>query len=157
MRVCPWLRAKSCAPCPTSMTWAVFSMTRRAVSMGLCMRSSAATDPMPYWWFMMEASRVTLPVLSGLAPSPTQQLLGSFSETCTPASTASRALPLFWRMFQAASLAVRDWLYQVLKTMGPLFDLGGSRVFAFNRLGKTASKVPMPKAFIHSRLFIQRR
>ena len=41
--------------------------------MGCLMRSSAATLPQLNWWSMMQASSVTMPSRSGLAPRPTQQ------------------------------------------------------------------------------------
>ena len=53
----------------------------------------------------MDASNVTIPSLSGLAPNPTQQL-SSFSVTITPCSTASKAFPPFFKTAQAATFAL---------------------------------------------------
>src|SRR5687768_18657 len=52
----------------------------------------------------MQASNVTKPSRSGLAPKPTQQFCEA-SVTITPCSTASRALPPAPNIFHAALLA----------------------------------------------------
>ena len=53
----------------------------------------------------MDASNVTIPSLSGLAPKPTQQL-SSFSVIITPCSTASKAFPPFFKTSHAATFAL---------------------------------------------------
>src|SRR5689334_11212395 len=55
--------------------------------------------------FLVRSTRVTIPSLSGLAPIPTQQLI-VFSVTITPASTASKALPLLFNICHAALFAL---------------------------------------------------
>ena len=65
---------------------------------------------------MMDASNVTIPSLSGFAPSPTQQL-SSFSVTMTPCSTASKALPPLFNTSQAATFALNP-ASQVDATIG---------------------------------------
>src|ERR1700760_4788070 len=65
---------------------------------------------------MILASRVTNPSRSGLAPSPTQQLMED-SVTLTPASTASRAEPFRLSTSQAPLLAASP-VSQVEMTTG---------------------------------------
>src|ERR1700755_471119 len=65
---------------------------------------------------MILASRVTNPSRSGLAPSPTQQLMED-SVTLTPASTASRAEPFRLNTSQAPLLAASP-VSQVEITIG---------------------------------------
>src|SRR6201994_3894685 len=65
---------------------------------------------------MILASRVTNPSRSGLAPSPTQQLMED-SVTLTPASTASRAEPFRLSTSQAPLLAANP-VSQVEMTTG---------------------------------------
>src|SRR5580692_4478924 len=66
---------------------------------------------------MIQASSVTWPSRSGLAPRPTQQLTED-SVTLTPASTASRAEPLRPSTSQAPLFAARP-VSQVEMTTGP--------------------------------------
>src|SRR5450432_20326 len=102
----PSATANCCAPTPTSITCGVFSITRRATETGCLILSKKATLPQLKCSSMMQASRVTKPSRSGLAPNPTQQLC-SASVTITPASTASSALPPLPSISQAPLLALR--------------------------------------------------
>ena len=71
----------------------------------------------------MQASNVTLPSRSGKPPIPTVALLGSFSVTITPFSTASTAFPFLLKTSQAAALASFPW-FQVEMTIGFLGSFG---------------------------------
>ena len=64
----PWERANCNAPSATSITCGVFSITARATEMGCLMNSRHATEPMFANSSIMQASRVTLPSLSGRPP-----------------------------------------------------------------------------------------
>src|SRR5436190_23459528 len=96
--------ANCCAPLPTNITCGVFSMTLRATDTGCLIRSRKATLPQLKNSSIMQASSVTYPSRSGLAPSPTQQFWEA-SVTITPASTASNALPPDPSIFQAPLFA----------------------------------------------------
>ena len=54
---------------------------------------------------IIHASKVTFPSLSGRPPNPTDIISGSASDTLTPDSTASIALPPLTKIFIAALLA----------------------------------------------------
>src|SRR5450432_159523 len=112
----PSATANCCAPTPTSITCGVFSITRRATEIGCFILSKKATLPQLKFSSMMQASSVTKPSLSGLAPNPTQQLC-SASVTITPASTASSALPPLPNISHAPLLAFNP-ASQVEITMG---------------------------------------
>ena len=86
------------------MTCGVFSITLLATEMGCLILSRKATLPQLKCSSIIDASRVTKPSRSGLAPSPTQQFWED-SVTITPASTASRALPPLPSIFQAPLFA----------------------------------------------------
>src|SRR4030095_6497238 len=84
--------------------------------MGCLIRSRNATLPQLKDSSIMDASSVTNPSRSGLAPRPTQQLIED-SVTLTPSSTASHALPPLLRIFHSALLASKPVL-QVEITIG---------------------------------------
>src|SRR5260370_25468646 len=81
------------------------------------MCSMQATDPQLENSSIMQASSVTRPQRSGKQPRLTEVSLGSPSGTCTPASTASSALPFFDRIFHASAFAPTP-KFQVEITMG---------------------------------------
>src|SRR5574343_1123862 len=100
-------------------------MTLRATEIGCLILSRQATLPQLAFSSIIDASSVTNPSLSGLAPKPTQQFI-SFSVTITPCSTASSARPLFFKTFHAALLA-RIPASQVDKTIGFLLAYLGAK------------------------------
>src|SRR5690606_8782010 len=114
----PFSSANFKAPAPDRITCGVSSITLRATLTGCKICCRKQTEPALPVSSITHASRVTRPSLSGSPPRPTELLLGSASVTLTPCSTASIALPLDDRIFQASSLAFIP-KSQVDKTTGP--------------------------------------
>ena len=83
----------------------VFSMTKRATEIGFFMFSKKLTEPQSLLLSIIQASKVTLPVLSGNPPRPTDISLGSSSETRTPYSTAVKPPFPDDKLFQATLFA----------------------------------------------------
>ena len=103
----PWLRAKASAPSPTSNTWGLESITRRARVMGFCTVFTTATAPArrasPS---INEASSSTSPSALSTAPVP-ELKRGSSSSMRAATSTASSAGPPFASTAAPASAARR--------------------------------------------------
>ena len=102
----------------------------------------------------MHASSVTRPSLSGRPPYPTLRSVGSPSGIFTPASTASRARPLFFRISHAAPFALTP-KFQVERTIG-LFTFpsenGTSSSLDLNEFKAIATE-PIAAVFIKSLRF----
>ena len=77
------------------------------------------TEPQLPVWSIIHASSVTFPSRSGQPPYPTLWQFGSASETLTPSSTALIALPLFFIISYAFSLASNP-CFHVEITIGKL-------------------------------------
>ena len=86
--------------------------------MGFFIFCKKLTEPQSLLLSIIQASKVTLPVLSGNPPKPTDISFGSSSESLTPYSTAVKPpLPLF-KLFQATLFASKPW-FQVEIILGP--------------------------------------
>ena len=89
----PCSSAKSRAPSPTSITWAVFSITSRARRIGFFTSVRQPTAPAPPACpRITDASVSTLPRRLSADPTPALNV-GSSSRQITAASTAPSALP----------------------------------------------------------------
>src|SRR6056297_1121611 len=82
-------------------------MTLRATEIGLAIFCMASTAPQLPFLSIIQASKVTLPSLSGLPPVPTVWLVTSSSSTFTPCSIASKALPPSFSISQAFAEAFK--------------------------------------------------
>ncbi len=149
IRSCSWNPndlANSSAAGPTSSTWSVRSMTRRATDAGWMMFSSDATAPALYVLpSMNEASSWITPCSLGRPPYPTDASSGSSSMMLAARSTASVAVPPADRISHAASMARRPVsLVWLVTMMGPLACI---RTAAESRPGTSpAAHAPSPAA-----------